>query len=439
MLTVRSGPGGDEPVDLDTTFYLPRAASADRKVPAVLLAHGFGGTKDSVRADAEDLADRGYAVLTWTARGFGRSGGQIHLDSPDYEVRDAQRLLDWLAARPDMRTDAAGDPRVGVVGGSYGGALALLLAAPGPAGRRDRPHDHLERPGPRLPAGEHRRAGRPGRVQEGLGRPVLRGRRQRRLRAGRALRQLRRRRAGGRSRVGRCAQPWPGGGPGSGSSRARGPPPTRPAAGSPPTSARRTCASPPPGGPTRPTVDLLRRSSPADVLGRIKAPDPADPGRRRTPCSRWARRTPTRAASPPPAPRSGWPGSPAATTAAPARQSDSDRVKFLTVSGWTTTSRAPGRPPGDELHLLPGRRLRRPDRGLVTTGLLAPPTTPGVTGGRPPGGACRRPGPADRQPAQRQPGRDLGDARRRSAAGSACSTGWPATYPASTPTSTPRR
>ncbi|WP_341717862.1 alpha/beta fold hydrolase [Micromonospora sp. FIMYZ51] len=129
MLTVRSGPTGDEPIDLDTTLYLPRDAAAGREVPAVLLAHGFGGTKDSVRSDAEEFADRGYAVLTWTARGFGRSGGQIHLDNPDYEVRDAQRLLDWLAERPEVRTDAAGDPRVGVVGGSYGGALALLLAA----------------------------------------------------------------------------------------------------------------------------------------------------------------------------------------------------------------------------------------------------------------------------------------------------------------------
>ncbi len=71
----------------------------------------------------------GYAVLTYTARGFGLSGGQIHLDNPDYEVRDAQRLLDWLAARPEIRKDADGDPRVGVVGGSYGGGLALLLAA----------------------------------------------------------------------------------------------------------------------------------------------------------------------------------------------------------------------------------------------------------------------------------------------------------------------
>ncbi|WP_229067843.1 alpha/beta fold hydrolase [Actinoplanes sp. DH11] len=125
-LTVRSGPAGDEPVDLDARFYLPEGRSG--KVPAVLLAHGFGGTKSSVSSDAESLASRGYAVLTWTARGFGRSGGEIHLDNPDYEVKDAQGLLDWLAARPEVATDAAGDPTVGVVGGSYGGALALLLA-----------------------------------------------------------------------------------------------------------------------------------------------------------------------------------------------------------------------------------------------------------------------------------------------------------------------
>ncbi|MFG1605733.1 alpha/beta fold hydrolase [Actinoplanes sp. NPDC049265] len=125
-VTVPEAPSGGATIDLDTRFYLPRDRAG--KVPAVLLAHGFGGTKNSVRDDAESLVERGYAVLTWTARGFGRSGGQIHLDSPDYEVRDAQRLLDWLARRPEVETDAAGDPRVGVVGGSYGGALALLLA-----------------------------------------------------------------------------------------------------------------------------------------------------------------------------------------------------------------------------------------------------------------------------------------------------------------------
>jgi ABC-2 type transport system ATP-binding protein len=128
MLPVATGPSGNETVVLDTTLYLPRSASADHPVPAILLGHGFGGTKQSVAADAGDFADRGYAVLTWTAQGMGRSGGQIHLNSPDYEVRDAQRLLDWLAARPDIQRDGMGDPRVAAVGGSYGGALALMLA-----------------------------------------------------------------------------------------------------------------------------------------------------------------------------------------------------------------------------------------------------------------------------------------------------------------------
>src|SRR4051812_17687917 len=137
MITVRTGPADDQPVELDTRFYLPR--DHDGRVPAVLLAHGFGGTKDSVSDDAQSLADRGYAVLTWTAQGFGRSGGQIHLDSPDYEVKDAQRLLDWLAARPEGRTDAAGDPRVAVVGGSYGGGAGAALGPPGRGGGPDGP------------------------------------------------------------------------------------------------------------------------------------------------------------------------------------------------------------------------------------------------------------------------------------------------------------
>nr|WP_203914001.1 alpha/beta fold hydrolase [Rhizocola hellebori] len=115
-------------VTLDTRLYLPKSASASNRVPALLLGHGFGGTKESVAADAKELAGQGYAVMTWTARGFGASTGRIHLNSPDHEVRDAQNLLSWLAEKPEIRTDSAGDPRVGVVGGSYGGALALLLA-----------------------------------------------------------------------------------------------------------------------------------------------------------------------------------------------------------------------------------------------------------------------------------------------------------------------
>ncbi|WP_253258347.1 alpha/beta fold hydrolase [Pseudonocardia sp. N23] len=123
-IEVSGGPGVGTPVSLDTTLYLPARTPA----PAVLVAHGFGGSKASVDADARDLAARGYVALAWSARGFGTSGGQIALDSPDYEVADARSLVDWLAQRPEVQLDGPGDPRVGVTGGSYGGALSLMLA-----------------------------------------------------------------------------------------------------------------------------------------------------------------------------------------------------------------------------------------------------------------------------------------------------------------------
>ncbi|WP_431896251.1 alpha/beta fold hydrolase [Nonomuraea sp. bgisy101] len=125
-IAVVDGPGNDQRVELDTTYFPPAGGG---RAPAVLLAHGFGGSKQSVRAQAVRLAQQGYAVLTWSARGFGRSTGQIALNSPDYEVKDVKQLIDWLAKRPDVRLDAAGDPRLGIAGGSYGGAIALMTAA----------------------------------------------------------------------------------------------------------------------------------------------------------------------------------------------------------------------------------------------------------------------------------------------------------------------
>ncbi|TFV63072.1 UNVERIFIED_ORG: alpha/beta fold hydrolase [Bacillus sp. AZ43] len=122
---VSSGSGA-EAVELDTTLYLP---DAERPAPAVVLGHGFGGSKESVASDAEDLAGRGYVVLTFSARGFGASTGQIGLNDPRYEIADLSTLLDLLAERDEVQLDDDGDPRVGVAGGSYGGALALLGAA----------------------------------------------------------------------------------------------------------------------------------------------------------------------------------------------------------------------------------------------------------------------------------------------------------------------
>ena len=111
------------PVELDVDVYVPQATPA----PAVLLAHGFGGTKQSVAEEAQLLVEAGFVVLAYTARGFGDSSGLISMNSPEFEVADASALIDYLAGLDTVRLEAPGDPVVGVAGGSYGGALALLL------------------------------------------------------------------------------------------------------------------------------------------------------------------------------------------------------------------------------------------------------------------------------------------------------------------------
>ncbi|MEP7023191.1 MAG: alpha/beta fold hydrolase, partial [Actinomycetota bacterium] len=125
-IAVTDGPKGNQHVVLDATFFTPAGGG---KVPAILVAHGFGETKNAVRPEAEQLARAGFAVLTWSARGFGKSTGQIGLDSPDYEVKDTEQLVSWLARQPRVLLDHPGDPRAGITGGSYGGGIALLAAA----------------------------------------------------------------------------------------------------------------------------------------------------------------------------------------------------------------------------------------------------------------------------------------------------------------------
>lgn len=127
-ITAPESPGSADVVSLDARLYLPEQLPA----PAVVLAHGFGGSKDSLADQAADLAADGVVVLAYSARGFGASTGTISLNDPDREIADARALVDWLAARPEVRLDGPDDPRVGVTGASYGGALALMLAGTDP-------------------------------------------------------------------------------------------------------------------------------------------------------------------------------------------------------------------------------------------------------------------------------------------------------------------
>ena len=127
-MTIAGGPTSatdPTPVRLDVDVYRPQQAGP---APVVVLAHGFGGSKLSVADQARALANAGFIAIAYSARGFGRSTGSISMDSPQFEVADVRRIIDVAATLPGVQLDAPGDPRVAVVGASYGGALALLAA-----------------------------------------------------------------------------------------------------------------------------------------------------------------------------------------------------------------------------------------------------------------------------------------------------------------------
>ena len=118
----------NDDVFLDTTLFLPAKLPA----PAILIAHGFGGSKDSVAADARYFQEQGYVVQTWSARGFGDSTGLISMNSQEGEIADIKKLIDLLSQNKSVLHNKKGDPVVGITGASYGGAAALLSAASDP-------------------------------------------------------------------------------------------------------------------------------------------------------------------------------------------------------------------------------------------------------------------------------------------------------------------
>jgi ABC-2 type transport system ATP-binding protein len=123
--------------ELRTHWFPTEAATEDEPTPTVLMGPGWGQPGDTSTEGAAlfgalgigAMNAEGYNVLTWDPRGFGRSTGTSTVNDAGNEGRDVQVLLDWVASRPEALTDDDGDPRVGMVGLSYGGGIQLTTAA----------------------------------------------------------------------------------------------------------------------------------------------------------------------------------------------------------------------------------------------------------------------------------------------------------------------
>jgi len=128
-------------VPLDADLTLPATGKAP--YPLIVLLHGLGGNKTNYESTSDDgavnnvtLASQGWAVLTYTARGFGNSCGTAssrentpacakgweQLADQRYEIRDTQYLAGMLVDEGYAR------PGIAVSGESYGGGQSLELA-----------------------------------------------------------------------------------------------------------------------------------------------------------------------------------------------------------------------------------------------------------------------------------------------------------------------
>jgi len=147
--------------DVVGDLYVPADATAANPAPAILTTNGFGGSKDDQKPTAVAMSQHHYVVLSYSGLGFGGSGCPITDDDPDTDGQAARQLVSylggatgiaytdfnaaagWTGAVPALDvvkrdatahdgTTQANDPRVGMIGGSYGGQIQFAAAGVDP-------------------------------------------------------------------------------------------------------------------------------------------------------------------------------------------------------------------------------------------------------------------------------------------------------------------
>jgi pimeloyl-ACP methyl ester carboxylesterase len=111
-------PGGACPL----VVHIPAAPA---RVPCVLACHGLGASKDSDKylMLGEALPRVGLALARFDFRGCGESTGAESDTTVATRIEDATAMLERLAKHPRL------DGRVGLLGSSMGGFVALHVAA----------------------------------------------------------------------------------------------------------------------------------------------------------------------------------------------------------------------------------------------------------------------------------------------------------------------
>jgi ABC-2 type transport system ATP-binding protein len=125
---------------INTYFFPASGLQPGKTAPTIFEGSGLGNAVNidpnsqwdpfapNALVGIAPLRANGYNVVTWDPRGMGASGGTLEFDSPEYEAKDTSAIIDWVSQQPEAALDGAGDPRMGMVGPSYGGGIQLVTA-----------------------------------------------------------------------------------------------------------------------------------------------------------------------------------------------------------------------------------------------------------------------------------------------------------------------
>lgn len=112
-------------LDIVANVYTPANYDANKKYPAVVVAHPNGGVKEQVAGlYAQRLAEQGYITITADAAYQGGSGGQPRsVDKPANRIEDVHGMADFITQYAGVDSD-----RLGLLGICGGGGYSLAAA-----------------------------------------------------------------------------------------------------------------------------------------------------------------------------------------------------------------------------------------------------------------------------------------------------------------------
>src|SRR3979411_948794 len=94
------------------------------RIPGVLFVHGWGAGHQHYLGRAREVAALGCVCLTFDLRGHAETRAQYEAVSREQNLDDVVAAYDVLAGNPNVDSSA-----IAVVGSSYGGYLAAILAS----------------------------------------------------------------------------------------------------------------------------------------------------------------------------------------------------------------------------------------------------------------------------------------------------------------------